>query len=61
MTKLGDKLKKSLEEALAYAKGNPAEGTRETWIDPQTNSARSRTFKNGKWEDNNAPRERLYY
>jgi hypothetical protein len=43
------KIVEGLKEAVANAKGHPAEGTRETWWDMHLCKWRSRTFMNGEW------------
>ena len=51
MTDDGNRTIKSMEQALAYAKGQPVEGTRESWFDERDLQWHSRTFKGGKWVD----------
>lgn len=43
------KILKGMREAVAYAKGEPTEGTRESWYDPCKEKWRLRIFENGKW------------
>lgn len=52
MSDVGKRLIASAKEALDVARGNPAEGTRESWYDDKTMQWRSRTFKNGEWVKN---------
>ena len=42
------------KEAIAYARGRPVEGTRETWFSDFDMKWHSRTFKDGKWVDDPA-------
>lgn len=51
MSKAGERTIKALEEAVAYAKGEPVDGTREHWYDHKEMRWRSRTFKDGKWQE----------
>lgn len=46
-----NKIEKGLRQAIDHAKGNPAEGTRETWFDFETFRRVRMVFKNGKWID----------
>jgi hypothetical protein len=49
-----NKIEKGLHQAIDHAKGNPAEGTRETWFDLETFRWVRRVFENGKWIDPDA-------
>lgn len=49
MADTSNKIAAGLRQAINYAKGEPEEGTRESWYDPQLGRWRYRTFKEGKW------------